>query len=168
MSLSAPFHPTTPPSFHISLTPPVDTTLGQHCAWPLSWACTCHFIYFAYSCLSYLCSYTSCFLPCSALVSFPHLLYMNNLYTLVVPMMIALSGASDMAIHTQIAESISLIAELKFPEQWPNLVHVHQWMNLTDFTYVLPATHTITQQQQHEHQPQCAWDCTLYLPQVSI
>jgi exportin-2 (importin alpha re-exporter) len=40
----------------------------------------------------------------------------------LVPAMIALSGASDKAIRAQIAESVSLIAELDFPERWPDLI----------------------------------------------
>ena len=40
--------------------------------------------------------------------------------------MIALSGASDKAIRAQIAESVSLIAELDFPERWPDLIDVRQ------------------------------------------
>ena len=44
----------------------------------------------------------------------------------LVPAMIALSGASDKAIRAQIAESVSLIAELDFPERWPDLIDVRQ------------------------------------------
>ncbi|KAI9431167.1 importin alpha re-exporter [Lactarius indigo] len=40
----------------------------------------------------------------------------------LVPAMIALSGASDKAIRAQIAESVSLIAELDFPQRWPDLI----------------------------------------------
>ena len=58
--------------------------------------------------------------------------------------MIALSGVSDKAICTQIAESVSSIAELDFPEQWPDLIDVRQRMNLTVFTHVLSATRTTT------------------------
>ncbi len=45
----------------------------------------------------------------------------------LVPAMIALSGASDKAIRAQIAESVSLIAELDFPERWPDLIDVRRW-----------------------------------------
>ena len=38
--------------------------------------------------------------------------------------MIALSGPKDKAIRAQIAESVSLIAEIDFPENWPNLIDV--------------------------------------------
>ena len=38
--------------------------------------------------------------------------------------MIQLSNASDKAIRAQVAESISLIAKVDFPEQWPDLVDV--------------------------------------------
>ena len=62
----------------------------------------------------------------------------------LVHAMIALSGVSDKAICTQIAESVSSIAELDFPEQWPDLIDVRQRMNLTVFTHVLSATRTTT------------------------
>jgi exportin-2 (importin alpha re-exporter) len=38
--------------------------------------------------------------------------------------MIALSGLNEKAIRKQIAESVSLIAELDFPERWPDLIDV--------------------------------------------
>lgn len=38
--------------------------------------------------------------------------------------MIQLSNASDKAVRAQVAESISLIAKVDFPEQWPDLVDV--------------------------------------------
>ena len=38
--------------------------------------------------------------------------------------MIALSGTNEKAIRAQIAESVSLIAELDFPERWPDLIDV--------------------------------------------
>ncbi|KAL1949825.1 hypothetical protein VTO73DRAFT_8706 [Trametes versicolor] len=40
----------------------------------------------------------------------------------LVPAMIQLSNASDKAVRAQVAESISLIAKVDFPEQWPDLV----------------------------------------------
>jgi exportin-2 (importin alpha re-exporter) len=42
----------------------------------------------------------------------------------LVPAMIAHSGASDKAIRAQIAESVSLITELDFPERWSDLIDV--------------------------------------------
>lgn len=42
----------------------------------------------------------------------------------LVPAMIALSGPNEKAIRAQIAESVSLIAELDFPERWPDLIDV--------------------------------------------
>jgi exportin-2 (importin alpha re-exporter) len=42
----------------------------------------------------------------------------------LVPAMLALPNPSDKAIRAQIAESISLIAELDFPERWTNLIDV--------------------------------------------
>ena len=38
--------------------------------------------------------------------------------------MLALSNASEKAIRAQVAESISLIAELDFPARWPDLIDV--------------------------------------------
>ena len=86
----------------------------------------------------------------------------------LVPAMIALSGASDKAIRAQIAEPVSLIAELDFPERWPDLIDVRQRANLSNLTHVLLATRTISQQQRHEHQPRRTRDRTLYLPRVAV
>ncbi|SRR5258708_471383 len=44
--------------------------------------------------------------------------------------MIALSGLNEKAIRKQIAESVSLIAELDFPERWPDLIDVRQLSHL--------------------------------------
>lgn len=41
--------------------------------------------------------------------------------------MIALSGSNEKVIRAQVAESVSLIAELDFPERWPDLIDVRQW-----------------------------------------
>lgn len=38
--------------------------------------------------------------------------------------MITLSNASDKAVRAQVAESISLVAKVDFPERWPDLVDV--------------------------------------------
>ena len=40
--------------------------------------------------------------------------------------MIVLSSTSDKAIRAQIAESVSLIAELDFPDRWPDLIDVRE------------------------------------------
>jgi exportin-2 (importin alpha re-exporter) len=40
--------------------------------------------------------------------------------------MIALSGPNEKAIRAQVVESVSLIAELDFPERWPDLIDVRQ------------------------------------------
>lgn len=42
----------------------------------------------------------------------------------LVPAMLALSNPTEKAIRAQVAESVSLIAELDFPEKWPNLIDV--------------------------------------------
>jgi exportin-2 (importin alpha re-exporter) len=38
--------------------------------------------------------------------------------------MLSLSNASDKPIRAQVAESISLIAELDFPAKWPEVINV--------------------------------------------
>lgn len=38
--------------------------------------------------------------------------------------MIALSNASDKAMRAQVAESVSIIAGVDFPDKWPDLVDV--------------------------------------------
>ena len=47
-----------------------------------------------------------------------------SLKSQLVPAMIALSNPVDKAIRAQIAASVSLIAELAFPQAWPDLVDV--------------------------------------------
>jgi len=42
----------------------------------------------------------------------------------LVPAMLALSAPADKAIRAQVAESVSLIAELDFPVKWENLIDV--------------------------------------------
>lgn len=42
----------------------------------------------------------------------------------LVPAMLALSSPPDKAIRAQVAESVSLIAELDFPEKWTDLIDV--------------------------------------------
>jgi len=60
--------------------------------------------------------------------------------------MIALSGPNEKTIRSQVAESVSLIAELDFPERWPDLIDVRQWSRLLTlarlFLYYLIATCT--------------------------
>lgn len=38
--------------------------------------------------------------------------------------MLALSNPADKAIRAQVAESVSLVAELDFPAKWENLIDV--------------------------------------------
>ena len=42
----------------------------------------------------------------------------------VVPAMLVLSNPADKAIRAQVAEAVSLIAELDFPTKWPDLIDV--------------------------------------------
>jgi len=42
----------------------------------------------------------------------------------LVPTMLGLSAPSDRAIRVQVAESVSLIAELDFPTKWTDLIDV--------------------------------------------
>ena len=48
--------------------------------------------------------------------------------------MIALSSTNEKPVRAQIAESVSLIAELDFPERWPDLIDVrHPFIALSSF-----------------------------------
>lgn len=42
----------------------------------------------------------------------------------LVPAIVALSSQNDKPLRAQIAESVSIIAAMDFPEQWPDLVDV--------------------------------------------
>jgi exportin-2 (importin alpha re-exporter) len=42
----------------------------------------------------------------------------------LVPAMLALSKPSEAPIRIQVAEAVSLIAELDFPDKWPDLIDV--------------------------------------------
>ena len=42
----------------------------------------------------------------------------------LVPAMLALSKPSDASIRLQVAEAVSLIAELDFPDRWSDLIDV--------------------------------------------
>ncbi|THV04546.1 importin alpha re-exporter [Dendrothele bispora CBS 962.96] len=68
----------------------------------------------------------------------------------LVPAMIALSRPEDKAIRVQVAESVSLIAELDFPEKWPSLIdQLVQSLSPTDYnvnTGVLQTAHSIFKQ----------------------
>ncbi|VDB88356.1 unnamed protein product [Peniophora sp. CBMAI 1063] len=65
----------------------------------------------------------------------------------LVPAMIALSAPKDKAVRAQIAESVSLIAEIDFPDQWPDLIdQLVSSLSPTDFninTGVLETAHSI-------------------------
>lgn len=45
--------------------------------------------------------------------------------------MLALSNPSDKVIRAQVAEAVSLIAELDFPEKWPDLIDVSYYATAT-------------------------------------
>lgn len=47
-----------------------------------------------------------------------------------MPAMLALSNPTDKTIRTQIAEAVSLIAELDFPNKWPDLLDVSHMLFL--------------------------------------
>ncbi|KAG7451472.1 importin alpha re-exporter [Guyanagaster necrorhizus] len=68
----------------------------------------------------------------------------------LVPAMLALSNPSDKAIRAQVAESVSLIAELDFPEKWPNLIdQLVSSLSATDYNInygVLQTAHSIFNQ----------------------
>ncbi|KAJ7594086.1 CAS/CSE protein [Mycena floridula] len=65
----------------------------------------------------------------------------------LVPAMIALSDSADKAIRLQIAESVSLIAELDFPTRWPDLIdQLVASLSATNYNVnsgVLQAAHSI-------------------------
>ncbi|KAK7436636.1 importin-alpha export receptor [Stygiomarasmius scandens] len=68
----------------------------------------------------------------------------------LVPAMLALSRPEDKAIRAQVAESVSLVAELDFPTKWPDLIdQLVQSLSPTDYnvnTGVLQTAHTIFRQ----------------------
>lgn len=65
----------------------------------------------------------------------------------LVPAMLALSTSQDNSIRAQIADSISLIAELDFPSKWPDLInHLVASLSPTNTTRnisVLESAHSI-------------------------
>ncbi|KAI0262819.1 Cse1-domain-containing protein [Gloeopeniophorella convolvens] len=79
----------------------------------------------------------------------------------LVPAMIALSGASDKAIRAQIAEAVSLIAELDFPERWPDLIdQLVQSLSSTDFNVnlgVLETAHSIFRSWRSQTRSDAFW-----------
>ncbi|KDR74835.1 hypothetical protein GALMADRAFT_249739 [Galerina marginata CBS 339.88] len=68
----------------------------------------------------------------------------------LVPAMLALSTPADKAIRAQVAESVSLIAELDFPLKWENLMdQLVSSLSATDYNInigVLQTAHSIFQQ----------------------
>ena len=72
--------------------------------------------------------------------------------------MIALSGPNEKTIRAQIAESVSLIAELDFPERWPDLIDVRQESSPVFIPSInshipLIATRPIPQRRRFQRQP---------------
>ncbi|KZP10209.1 hypothetical protein FIBSPDRAFT_220491 [Athelia psychrophila] len=65
----------------------------------------------------------------------------------LVPAMLHLSAPGDKTIRAQVAESVSLIAELDFPERWLDLIdQLVSFLSLTDTTTntsVLETAHSI-------------------------
>ncbi|KAF5378153.1 hypothetical protein D9615_007619 [Tricholomella constricta] len=68
----------------------------------------------------------------------------------LVPAMLALSNPADKAIRAQVAESVSLIAELDFPEKWTDLIdQLVASLSAADYNVnigVLQTAHSIFQQ----------------------
>ncbi|KAF8963542.1 importin alpha re-exporter [Flammula alnicola] len=68
----------------------------------------------------------------------------------LVPAMLALSAPADKAIRAQVAESVSLIAELDFPVKWENLIdQLVASLSMTDYNVnvgVLETAHSIFKQ----------------------
>ncbi|KAH9023317.1 Cse1-domain-containing protein [Lactarius hengduanensis] len=79
----------------------------------------------------------------------------------LVPAMIALSGASDKAIRAQIAESVSLIAELDFPQRWPDLIdQLVQSLSSSDMNInlgVLETAHSIFREWRSRARSDAFW-----------
>ncbi|KAI9448619.1 armadillo-type protein [Lactarius psammicola] len=79
----------------------------------------------------------------------------------LVPAMIALSGASDKAIRAQIAESVSLIAELDFPQRWPDLIdQLVQSLSSSDLNInlgVLETAHSIFREWRSRARSDAFW-----------
>ncbi|KAI5826864.1 Cse1-domain-containing protein [Schizophyllum commune Tattone D] len=67
----------------------------------------------------------------------------------LVPAMIALSSPSDKSIRAQVAEAVSLVAELDFPERWTNLMdQLVSSLSATDYNVnvaVFETAHSIFQ-----------------------
>ncbi|EIW74080.1 importin alpha re-exporter [Coniophora puteana RWD-64-598 SS2] len=65
----------------------------------------------------------------------------------LVPALLALSGPRDRAIRAQIAESVALVAEVDFPDRWPELIdHLVNSLSPTNYTAtiaILEASHAI-------------------------
>ncbi|RDB24273.1 Importin alpha re-exporter [Hypsizygus marmoreus] len=68
----------------------------------------------------------------------------------LVPAMLALSSPSDKAVRAQVAESVSLIAELDFPDKWTDLIdQLVSSLSPTDYNInvgVLETAHSIFRQ----------------------
>jgi hypothetical protein len=56
----------------------------------------------------------------------------ETLRSQLVSAMLTLSRPEDKSIRAQVAEAVSLIAELDFPEKWPNLIDVWRSFNFYD------------------------------------
>jgi hypothetical protein len=54
--------------------------------------------------------------------------------------MLALSNPADKAIRAQVAEAVSLIAELDFPDRWTDLIDVSAKVAYTSFSNSPSAT----------------------------
>ncbi len=48
----------------------------------------------------------------------------------LVPAMVALSAPADKPVRAQLAEAVSIIAAIDFPDQWPDLIDVSDLPNL--------------------------------------
>ncbi|KAI0248954.1 importin alpha re-exporter [Lactifluus subvellereus] len=79
----------------------------------------------------------------------------------LVPAMIALSGTNEKLIRAQIAESVSLIAELDFPERWPDLIdQLVQSLSSNDFNVnlgVLETAHSIFRSWRSQARSDAFW-----------
>lgn len=89
----------------------------------------------------------------------------------LVPAMIALSAPTDKTVRVQIAESISLIASVDFPEPWSDLIDVRVMLGFSGLTASLMLLDTETRQfaitDRLFHKHWCTANCPFYLPALA-
>jgi hypothetical protein len=85
--------------------------------------------------------------------------------------MLALSAPSDKAIRAQVAESVSLIAELDFPVKWENLIDVRVislFQDVSDRLSSVSAISSLSVSYGLQRQHWCSTDSTFHFPAVAL